>query len=197
MRKGRVIIAITGMPGSGKSTVARMLADKLGCKLVSMGDAVRSEVRRRGLPLTVDNVEKVAMELRREKGKAAVAYIVRKHVEDLFSSGADCVIVDGLRALEEADVLKEAADSLCIVAVHASPRRRLERLISRGRRDDIKSAEDLRMRDEANLSFGIGDVIALADFMIVDEDGLSELESAVDRLVGDLSSGKREGCSRG
>ena len=45
----KIIIAIAGMPGAGKTTAAGYLA-RAGIRTFSMGDAIRDEVRRRGLP---------------------------------------------------------------------------------------------------------------------------------------------------
>lgn len=42
MREGRVIV-VTGTPGVGKSTVARLLAQRLGAELIELGDLVRRE----------------------------------------------------------------------------------------------------------------------------------------------------------
>jgi len=49
-----LIIAVTGMPGSGKSTVSKALSQELSAPLFVMGDLVRDEVVRRGLPLTAE-----------------------------------------------------------------------------------------------------------------------------------------------
>ena len=75
-----------------------------------------------------------------------------------------------------------------IVAVHASPRTRFSRLSTRGRRDDPKSWEEFVARDMKELGFGIGDVIALADVMVVNEDKspeevASEALEAVKRVL--------------
>jgi len=45
----RLIFCITGMPGSGKSLVADA-AKQLGFRVVSMGDVIREEAERRGVP---------------------------------------------------------------------------------------------------------------------------------------------------
>ena len=45
-----LIIAITGMPGAGKSTVAGALGG-VGLRRIAMGDMIREESSRRGLPL--------------------------------------------------------------------------------------------------------------------------------------------------
>ena len=48
------IVAITGMPGAGKSTAAHALA-KLGWTRVVMGDVIREETKRRGLEPVAKN----------------------------------------------------------------------------------------------------------------------------------------------
>lgn len=52
-----MIITITGMPGSGKSTVGRILAEQLGYKFYSVGD-FRGEMAQK-LGLTIDELNKV------------------------------------------------------------------------------------------------------------------------------------------
>lgn len=46
-----MIITISGMPGSGKSTVAKLLAEKLGFKRFSSGDFQRKLAKEKGLTI--------------------------------------------------------------------------------------------------------------------------------------------------
>ncbi len=180
-----MIVAVTGMPGSGKSVASRMLAERLGCPIVVMGDAVRRETARRGLEVNALNVERVAAELRRQYGMAAVAILVEPDVRRALRERG-CVVVDGVRGPAEIEVFKRHG-RVCVVAVHASPATRYSRMLKRGRAGE--GFEAFRKRDEANLSFGIGEVIALADYMLVNEWGLEELSKQVDWVVGDVNAG--------
>jgi dephospho-CoA kinase len=191
----RVILAVTGMPGSGKSTVSQMLSRKLGCPIVSMGEIVRKEVKRRGLPLEPKIIEEVAKRLREERGPNAVAIMTLNDIAKVLEKER-CVIVDGLRSMYEVKTFSTVART-CIIAVHSSPWRRLERLLKRGREGDVKSIEEFVLRDRSNLRLGIGEVIALADFMIVNEGEMSQLEREVERIVGEISHGLWKSCGRG
>lgn len=46
---GSLVVAISGRPGSGKSTVARLLASRLGLEHVSAGDFMREMAAERGI----------------------------------------------------------------------------------------------------------------------------------------------------
>lgn len=188
----RLTVAVTGMPGSGKSLVARIIAEVLDAPLYSMGDVVRREVVRRGLELTVENVERVATQLREELGKAAVAFLLLDEIRGVEGP----IVVDGLRSLDEARVLS-GRGRLCIVAVHASPLTRFKRMMARGRRDEIKGWRDLVLRDTKNLEYGIGGVIAMADYMIVNEGTMEEVEREARRIAERIRRGEGKDCSGG
>ncbi|RLG89653.1 MAG: dephospho-CoA kinase, partial [Thermoprotei archaeon] len=83
------------------------------------------------------------------------------------------VVVDGVRSLDEVEVFRRSGETI-IIAVHASPKTRYERLIKRGRPGDPSNWEDFVKRDMLELSFGLGNVIALADYMIVNETTIKE-----------------------
>ena len=152
------IVAITGMPGAGKSTAAQALV-KLGWARVVMGDVIRGETKRRGLDPDAKNTGEVMKLLRREKGESAVADLC---LETIARLKAEKVVVDGIRSMAEVDAFRRKAEVL-LVAVDASPERRFELLKERGRKDDPLSYEMFVDRDRRELGVGIGKAIALAD----------------------------------
>ncbi len=90
------IVAITGMPGAGKSTAAQALVQK-GWKGVVMGDVIRAETKRRGLELNAKNTGEVMKLLRKEHGDAAVASLCLAEIKKI---GAKKVVVDGIRSMD-------------------------------------------------------------------------------------------------
>ncbi|NPA96158.1 MAG: flagellar hook-basal body complex protein FliE [Crenarchaeota archaeon] len=175
-------IAIVGMPGSGKTTCINAALESLGIERVSLGDVVREEAKKRGVPM--ERLNEFANDLRRELGPAAVAILARRKIEEL--RGPACII-DGVRSLHEVDYFRnELGLELVIVAIHSSPRTRFERLRRRGRPDDPRTWEEFVARDRRELSWGIGSVIALADHMIVNEGGVEELRRACVEVIGSV-----------
>lgn len=168
-----LIVAITGMPGAGKSTAAEALVAK-GWKRVVMGDAIREETRRRGLVPDEANTGEVMRDVRRQYGEAAVAELSLRSMQQL---GSEKVVVDGIRSVAEVETFRTSAKVL-LVAIHASRRRRFALLRERGRSDDPLSYEMFLRRDERELEVGIGKAIALADEVISNEHSAPEKLSA-------------------
>lgn len=159
-----LIVAVTGMPGAGKSTAAKALAGK-GWKRVVMGDVIRKETVKAGLEPNAKNTGDVMSRLRKERGDSAVADLC---LEEIRKGGSDRVVVDGIRSLAEVDRFRVEAHVL-LVAIHASPERRFALLKERGRSDDPLSREMFVARDDRELAVGIGNAVALADEVIANE----------------------------
>lgn len=181
----RRLILVVGMPGSGKTLVTR-IAEKLNIKTYVMGDIVREEATRRGLPHTPENLNRIASELRQLYGKDVIA---RRVLERLIRDDPRVALIDGVRSLVEVKVFMEVGEVI-IIAVHASPRTRFERIRRRQRPGDPSTWEEFVARDLTELDFGVGAVIALADYMLVNEGDVSEFQEKAQKLLGALARGE-------
>ena len=177
-RHKRLVVCVVGMPGSGKSLVSSV-ARELGFDVVVMGDAVRKVAEERGIEPRGEEMRKLMKALRREGGPAVVAELCFP----LIDAAGPLVLVDGIRSLHEVEAFRRRYGSAVLIAVHSSPKTRFERLRARGREDDPKSWEEFRKRDEVELQVGIGSAIALADYVLVNEGTLEELEGAARELL--------------
>lgn len=178
--EGPRVLAFTGMPGAGKSLAVETARER-DLPVVRMGDAIWAEVKHRGLDFNEENVGRVATEMRKSHGPGIWAERTLERIED---SNAEVVVIDGVRTLEEIDTLRSAlGDEFTLVAVHASPETRRERLLERGREDDVVTEEGFRARDKRELSWGLGRAIALADIMIVNESTATAFRRKVERLL--------------
>lgn len=165
------MIGLTGMPGAGKSVVVKY-AQEAGYAVVTMGDVIREETAKRGLELNPQNVGKVMLELRAAGGENVVA---EKCVPKIAATETSKVIIDGLRSYAEAEVFQRNFAKFILVAVHAPPQIRFNRLASRGRSDDPKNWEVFHERDMRELGVGIGKVIALSEYIIINDDSIDIL----------------------
>jgi dephospho-CoA kinase len=183
MSSKRVLLLITGMAGSGKTTLADLLREN-DYKVLTMGDVIRHEVRMRNQPPTPENLGKMAEEIRKTGGDAAVA---RKCIPLIIGEPSNKVAIDGIRSLDEVYAFEEAFKTF-LVAIHASPESRYQRLKGRGRSDDPQNRQFFRERDRRELGFGMGEAIALSDYIILNDDGIDNLEKELDKLFRKLKS---------
>jgi len=165
----KLVVGLAGMPGAGKSVVVNV-AKTHGYGVVVMGDEVREEAKKRGLEPTPENLGRLMLELRRMDGETVIA---KRCVPKIAGMAEGKVIVDGVRSLAEVEEFRQHFPRFVLVAVHASPETRFRRLFHRRRSDDPKSWEVFHERDKRELSVGLGNVIALAEYMIVNEESLS------------------------
>jgi dephospho-CoA kinase len=166
MSSRKLIVAVAGMPGSGKSLIINT-AIQQGYAVVVMGDEVREEARRQNMASTPENVGKIMLELRQGEGEAAIA---KRCVPKIEKNPNARVVIDGIRSLAEIKEFRDHFGKVTLAAVHSSPETRFRRLYNRQRSDDPKNWAIFQERDQRELSVGLGNAIAMAEYMIVNED---------------------------
>jgi len=171
------------MAGAGKSEVARVF-EKDGFKKVRFGDITDEEIKNRGLELNEENEHYVRQQLRRKHGMAAYAKLNLSRIDSSLKSSD--VVVDGLYSWEEYTLLKERyGERFSAIAVWAPTATRHRRLTNRAQRP--LTLEEAASRDKEEIEkINKGGPIAMADFTIINEDALGELERETERVLSAL-----------
>jgi len=179
MNTKKLVVGLAGMPGSGKSLVVET-AQSEGYDVVVMGDVIREETKKRGLKLNPKNIGKVMLELRKDGGASVVA---DKCIQKIEQQKSEKVIVDGVRSLSEVEAFKNRFPNFSLIAVHASPEKRFRRLYHRRRSDDPDGWGLFNERDMRELGVGLGNAIAMAEHLIVNEDRKDDTRVAVKKII--------------
>ncbi len=177
------VVSIVGMTGAGKSEVARVFEEN-GFTRIRFGDVTEEEIGKRGLELNEENERYIRELLRKQHGMSAYARLNLPRIESALKHSD--VVVDGLYSWEEYTFLKtHYGEDFYVVAVWASPGTRYARLTSRLNRR--LALEEATSRDRAEIeNINKGGPIAMADFTIINESSLENLETEAKRIISAL-----------
>ena len=159
----KLIVCLTGMPGAGKSTIAKGLKEK-GFEIINMGDSVRAEAKKRNLEPSGENLGKLMLELREKDGPGAVAKLIE---DQIINASSKVVVIDGIRSDSEIDVLKKIGQ-VKLLSIHASTDTRFDFLTQRGRSDDPENRGKFNERDKREIGVGISASMALTIQELID-----------------------------
>lgn len=194
--KEKQIIAIVGMPGSGKSEVANFFQDK-GYAYIRLGQLTLDEIKKRGLECSEANERIIREMLRRKYGMAAFAKLNFPKID----ASQRNIVVDGLYSWEEYLVFKEKYQNFITLAIYASPATRHRRLISRAKRHRLDpnlkyrsfSLNEAQSRDRAEIEkLNKGGPIAMADFLIINEGTKKELKNNLLKIFKKINAPKTD-----
>lgn len=166
------------MPGSGKSLVASVAAS-MGYTVFSMGDIVRELAREQGVEPTPANLGEIMLAIRAERGASVIALMTMEKIRNARPAKA---CIEGLRSIQELELFRKEFPTV-VIAVHSSPRSRFIRLTARERRDDPKSHEIFEERDRREIGVGLGGVVVIADFALINEGSTEELRIAASKAL--------------
>ena len=175
------VIGVTGLPGSGKSIIARV-AKNMDINVIRMGDVIRDEAVKRNA-----EIGETAVKLREEYGDYVVAErcveLIKEHSNKETAEKELKFIIEGLRSPYEVKIFKKNFKTFKVIAVHSSPKTRFMRLKRRKREDDSSNVNEFKKRDDRELKFGIGNVIATSDYMIVNEGPVWKFKNSIRTIL--------------
>lgn len=181
------IIAIVGMPGSGKGTAVAHIEEKYGLPKVYFGGMVYEEVQKRGLDIVLDE-RMVREEMRAEEGLAVLAKRAAAKARELLERGAPAVVLDGVYSWSEDRYLRETFGDDYVVIAAVNPKHvRYERVVARKDAHRPYTLEQIKLRDLEEIeNLEKGGPIAFADYYIANAKDIDEFREQVDALMHQL-----------
>ncbi|MFA6532621.1 MAG: nucleoside monophosphate kinase [Patescibacteria group bacterium] len=162
-RKQKTIIAIVGLPGSGKTDAAAFFKKK-NFTVIPFGKTVNDYIDRKNLPHSEKVHKKVREELRVKYGKAAIAVLNIEEIKKTLKKNS-IIIIEGMRSWEEYLYLKKELPKvkLVIVCIYSEKHLRYKRISKRNNLSEHYGEE----RDINEIvGINMGPTIAYADFVI-------------------------------
>jgi dephospho-CoA kinase len=175
----KLVIGLAGMPGAGKSLVVNVARIRY-YGVVTMGDVVREEAKKRHVESSPENLGKIMLELRQKEGNNVIAKRCTSKIENTKEKK---VIVDGIRSPSEVEEFKKHFPKFSLIAIQSSPETRFKRLYHRQRSDDPRSWKIFNERDARELSVGLGEAITMAEYKIVNEGEKATVKEKVQEIL--------------
>ena len=171
---------LVGLPAAGKSVIAEIVGKKLDIPIIETSPFVFKSVEERGLQPTPENIKTVSTELKAQSD----SYYTERALEFAQQEykNKPMVFFSGMRAMSEVKYLKNTLGekNVIVIAFHASQSTRFRRIANPDRAGGTgpKAEEDKRLldfnifttREEKELGFGIGNVFAMSDYIIANDD---------------------------
>lgn len=143
------LIGLAGTNGSGKDTVAYILAKKRNYLVINVADILREEAKKRGLAIERENLRTISAEWRREFG---LGVLVDRAIEEYKKSSEHSgLVVVPMRNPGEAQRIKDLGGK--IIWVDADSKIRYQRIKTRNRSaEDNKTFEQFMSEEAAEMT---------------------------------------------
>jgi len=179
-----MIIGLTGLPASGKATVAAYLVNKYNFKQLVFSDIIKSELAKDNIVSPDREDYKIkARDLRQLHGDGALALLLIKQIQKTDPKIENNYVLDGVRTMGEVIEIQKVGGQ--VWAITAPVDKRLAWMNSRNRDIDTKfSLQDLQKLDDKELHSGektkgdhtLAQTIKNADVTLINDKGIEDLE---------------------
>jgi dephospho-CoA kinase len=181
-----MIVGLTGPIASGKSVLAEMFVDK-GFIRLTLSEEVRTEARKRGLPIERKALQDLGNEMRQKCGNGYWAKQLVAKIEKRKN-----YVIEGIRNPGEIEELRKERNFV-LIGVDAPIEHRLKWIRARDKDSDPKTLAGITAMDARDRGVGEKDsgqqtlaCFEIADYYILNNTSLDDLREKAAELVKQL-----------
>jgi dephospho-CoA kinase len=176
----KLVIGLTGAIGSGKTAVSDHLRSRYGAKQLRFSQILMDVLDRLYLPKDRKNLQTLGIILRESFGDDVIVNAFRK---DLEGCGADVIVVDGIRYMNEVELLKTFGNNV-LFYIDAPAEIRYRRTVARAEKGEAgASFKDFLKAESRETEKQLPDVKKAADHVIENTGSVKELFSKIDAAI--------------
>ncbi len=179
----KTIIGIIGEQASGKGAAADIIRKKYGGSRLTVSNILRRTLDSLYLEPSRDNLINIALVMKKGFGDDV---LMRAMIKEVEREDTDLVIVDGFRMPGDPESFRAAfEDNFHFIYVTADQRVRYERSVGRGEKagESEASFEEFCSKEALETEAKISEVAASADFKIINNGNVDELEEQVIKIM--------------
>lgn len=179
-----LILAVVGMPASGKSEVLKTLVEKYNFYHLYYGGITIDEVKRRGLEVNEANERFVREDMRKSGDMGIYSRFMIPKIDEAIKNGYKKIILESMYNIWEYEIIKEKyGENFKVLAIHTDEDIRIQRINSRKERKLTASELESRQVSEAK-NLGKGTVISLANYHFLNNgDDMQKFEQDMDEYL--------------
>ena len=167
------------MPASGKTLVSSHL-NKKNIDRVHLGDFIWQYLDKKGIIKTQETGNMASLFFWSQYKDIPLAQWASKKIQN---SKKKIILLDSLRTVEELHYFRtKFKNNFKLIAIFASPSIRKEREVKRKRFADTY----FEIRDKEELTIGVGEVMALADYVIDGNKSKTLVKKQADRIFNSI-----------
>jgi dephospho-CoA kinase len=181
------LLAVVGLPGSGKTEVINYIEKKYKFPNVYLGQVTFDKLKEEGLEINPQNEKIIREKLREEHGMASHAILSLPKIKKLTGT-TKILLLESMYSWEEYLTFKEKySNNFFTLAIYASPKTREKRLRNRPIRP-LKNKQEFLDRDYSQIeNLNQAGPIARADATIINEDSLKVLYKNIENALETLN----------
>lgn len=170
-------IYVAGKICSGKSTLAKRIAEHMGYPLISFGGILKNHLVKSDLPITREGLQRIGQELIDQLGYEGFVQWLIEHSSEIQWDGP--FIVDGLRHGVIYNHLVDKFPRSFLVYCVCDPKTQLARLMAR---DQINGKEARRILSHETEQY-VSELESQANLVFRPEDSLEDFLARLDALI--------------
>lgn len=176
----KLVVGLAGKIGSGKTVVSDYLHLKYGADQMRFSCILMDILDRLHLPPEREYLQKIGHSLRTSLGEDV---IVNAFSEDLKENKSRIIIVDGIRYMNEVEMLRKFENNL-LLYIDAPVEIRYNRCVRRGEKGEGElSFQEFMRAEKRETERHLDEISKIADYSITNTKSIEDLYREIDRMI--------------